>query len=319
MDNVTAIASGSPDVTYEDNDLSTTQPFSSPGSAASSEDIKCNQDDWINCNPNANSTDGGNNKTAIITDENKTNKNPALIQGSYDIFKIVWKDANGAQRVWKDVNAEKQLKETEHVKFEMKMDTSANTAMFAISTSIILKSSRRKSQKQPIYLNMPPEWISTITTKTSNRRSTASDSAIIKDHALRFTLTQGAEFVGPQDCQTDSTRLALFQSLAIATELTCHLAGSDKVLRNQKDFRRLATIFSFRNTKNRPRKDEQCGNAATLHAGEEGMIVSVDEGLVCAEKNAGGFPMNTNDLIPKISLQKKKANDPISMRIPFTS
>ncbi|KAL7929507.1 hypothetical protein V8C35DRAFT_315437 [Trichoderma chlorosporum] len=274
-------------------------------SAPSSDDIKHSEDDWIDGKTNANRTKGDNNKTAIMTDESNVNKDRALIQGSYDISKIVWKDTNNAQMIWHDVNAEKKQKET-GIKLEIYMDTLANTAIFAISTYIILKSSRRRGHKQQFHLNIPPEWINTITTKVSKKRPTVSDSAMSKDYALRFSLTQGPEFVGPQDCcHTDSTRLALFQSLSTVTEFTCHLAGSNNVLHDRKVFMRLATKFSLEKTKDRPRKDKQY--AATLYAAKEGMVVSVDEGLRRVEASPPPYPST----VPRSPLRSPPLHSPL--------
>lgn len=217
----------------------------------------------------------------------------------------------------------KQMKEIKGTELTLNMDTSANTAMFKLSTYITLKTSRRNSNKQRVYLLIPPERINTITTKISpHRRSTAAD--VPDDYALHFSLTQKPDFIGPRIHHIESKRgtqeqLALIQRLATITEFTIHLTSSDAIARRRKDFELITTIFSLENPKNRPYKDKKHGDLATLYAGKGGKVINMDEGLAHAEaslppypgrflrspirsppsrsKNADLLLMNSNDLI----------------------
>lgn len=252
-------------------------------STAASEDTKCNKDNSINSSPDVSSTEGSDDETVIITNESENNKDTTKIKGSCDIFKIVRMDINGGKE---------QMKEMEGTKLNIYVNTSANTAMFMLSGYITLKGSRRKSNKQQVYLRIPPERIDSITTKISpNRRSTASKPAMPNDCALHFSLTHGPDFIGPQDRHIVSKRgtqqlLAFIQDLVMATELTFHLGSSDR----GEDFERLATIFSRENKKNRPQEDNQYGNLATLYAGKGGMVINVNESLAHAEASPPPYP-----------------------------
>lgn len=255
-------------------------------SAATFEDIKRDEDDMINSIPDANDTESGDDETTIITDESESDKDAPLIKGSYDVFKLIWRDINGVK---------KQMKEMEGTKLNMYMNTSANTAMFMLSTYVTLKGSRRRSNKQQVYLLMPPERIYAITKVSPNTRSTALDFTIPNDYALHFSLTQGPDCVGPQDRHIGSKRttqeqLAFMQDLAMVTELTFHLASSNTVARGRQDFERLTTIFSLKNIKNRPCKDEKFGNLATLYAGKGGKVISGNEDLVHAGASPPPYP-----------------------------
>ncbi|KAL7919285.1 hypothetical protein ACQKWADRAFT_210035 [Trichoderma austrokoningii] len=221
-------------------------------SPATFEDVQRGEDDIIGSIPDDESTESGD-ETTIVTDESDDNKDAPSIKGSYDITKIAWKDNNGLR---------KHMKEIEDTKLNICMNVSVNTAMFMVSTYITLKGSRRKSNKQQLYLLMPPERIKTITKASPTGHSTASDATTPNNYALHFSLTQGPDCIGPQGRHISSKRgtqeqLALMQDLATVTELTFHLTSSDIVARGRQDFERLATTFSAKNKNNRPCKDKK--------------------------------------------------------------
>ncbi|KAL7930390.1 hypothetical protein V8C35DRAFT_162534 [Trichoderma chlorosporum] len=195
------------------------------------------------------------------------------------------------------------MKEIESAKLRIYLNTSANTAMFMLSACVTLKGKRRRSNKQHIYLLMPPERINTITK--------------VSPSAIHFSLSRGPDCVGPQDRHTGSKlttqeQLSFMQDLAMVTELTLHLASSDDVARGLQDFERLATIFSLKNTKNRPCKDKKVGNLATLYVGKGGKVISENDGPVHARASP---PPYTSDVLhsplacsPLARSKKRKLN-----------
>lgn len=254
-------------------------------SSAVPEDINYDSDGRINSSAAPNSPEADDGETTTAANESENNKDTATIKGSYSIFMIAWEDANGEK---------KQMKEIKGTELTLNMDTSANTAMFKLSTYITLKTSRRNSNKQRVYLLIPPERINTITTKISpHRRSTAAD--VPDDYALHFSLTQMPDFIGPRIHHIESKRgtqeqLALIQRLATITEFTIHLTSSDAIARRRKDFELITTIFSLENPKNRPYKDKKHGDLATLYAGKGGKVINMDEGLAHAEASLPPYP-----------------------------
>ncbi|KAL7957507.1 hypothetical protein V8C34DRAFT_285374 [Trichoderma compactum] len=306
MDNA-AITSGKPDIPYDEDDgYSTTQPLSSsPGSTAAFKDLESDEDDIDNIS-DVNSTESDDDEATIVTAESENNTNAPLIKGSYDVCKIAWKDIHGGR---------KRVKEIQHTNLNVYMNTSANTAMFSLSTYVTLKGSRRKSNKQHIYLLMPPERIHAITV-FSNRRSTVSGFPISNNYALHFSLRQGPDCVGPEDRHIASKRttqeqLAFMQDLAMATQLTFYLASSDTVTRGRQDFKRLATIFSLKNTKNRPRKDKKVGNLATLYAGKGGKVINENDDVVHAGASPPSPPPYTSAVLRSpLARSKKRRLDP---------
>lgn len=275
-------------------------------STAASKDLQSDED-GINNFSDVNSTESDDDEATIVTAESENNKNVPVIKGSYDVCKIAWKDIH---------EGKKRVKEIEHTNLNIYMNTSANTAMFTLSTYVTLKGSRRKSNKQQIYLLMPPERIHAITV-FSNRRSTVSDFPISNNHALHFSLTQGPDCVGPEDRHIASKRttqeqLAFMQDLAMATQLTFYLASSDTVTRGRQDFKRLATIFSLKNTKNRPRKDKKVGNLATLYAGKGGKVVGENDDVVHAGASPPSPPPYTSAVLRSpLARSKKRRLDPV--------
>ncbi|PNP48418.1 hypothetical protein TGAMA5MH_00456 [Trichoderma gamsii] len=244
-------------------------------SNAAFEDLKSDEHNIINDIPD-------DDEATTLTAESKNNTDAHLIKGSYDVHKIVWKNTH---------EGKKQAKEIEHINLNVYMNTSANTAMFTLSSRVTPKAHRRKrSNKQHIYLLMPPERIKAITV-LSNRLPTVSDSSNSNTHALHFSLAQSPDYVGPEDhyirsIRTTQERLAFMRDLTKATELTFHLASSNTIAQGQEVFKQLAATFSLNNTENRPRNDETVGNLATLYAGKGGKISHMNDNLV----HAGASP-----------------------------
>ncbi|KAL6695118.1 hypothetical protein J3F84DRAFT_376161 [Trichoderma pleuroticola] len=297
---------------------SPTQPFSSPGRPTFSKDIHSDIDTTSYNYGDVGGIEGGDDESTVSdesennedgdTDDiihNTSNTNDAtLIDCTYAIHSVTWDDADG------------QTKEVYNPKSEFKLDiytnTSANKAMFTLHSYINLKTSRRRSNKQNVYLLIPPERIKAITTQTSPAaRATASNTAIPQFYSLHFSLIQQPDFIGPQRDLPPSkgktkAQLDLLQDLAIVTEFTIHLASSDTVTpKQQKDLELLATIFSPVNTENHPRSDNKRGNPATLYAGKGGKVISINKGVARDEASPPPYHSDTLDH-PPVSKKRRR-------------
>ncbi|KAL7952208.1 hypothetical protein V8C34DRAFT_299842 [Trichoderma compactum] len=266
-----------------------------------SEDANRNTDDIIHNTSNANGMEGGDKST--VTDESEITTDATLIDFTYAIHSVTWDDADG------------QTKEVYNPRSEFNLDiytnTSANKAMFTLHSYIYL-TNRRRSNKQNVYLLIPPERIKAITTQTSPAaRATASNTAIPQFYSLHFSLIQQPDFIGPQSDlplskEKTKAQLDLLQDLAIVTEFTIHLASSDTVTpKQQKDLELLATIFSPVNTENRPRSDNKRGNPATLYAGKGGKVININKGVARDEASPPPYHSATLDH-PPVSKKRQR-------------
>ncbi|KAL7786363.1 hypothetical protein V8C37DRAFT_392098 [Trichoderma ceciliae] len=297
------IALGGLNVIRDEEDNSPTQPFSSPGHLTISQDINPDIDDMIYNNGDADTIKGGDNESTVA-DESEENKDTTLIDSSYDIHRVTWKDPNGQA---------KQIYDPKHdLKLDIYMNTLTNRAMFKLHSYINLKGSRRKSNKQSVYLFLYPDRIQAIATQKSPiTRSTASDTAM-PNLSLHFSLTQKPDLIGPQGWPLaskgkTSTQLDLLQDLAIATKFTIHLASSHIIAPRQNDFELLAAVFSPINTKNRPFRDNKRGNLATLYAGNGGEVISANKAVV---HNEASPPLYTSvTLGPRPVSNKRRRPD----------
>ncbi|KAL7928819.1 hypothetical protein V8C35DRAFT_317128 [Trichoderma chlorosporum] len=204
----------------------------------------------------------------LPNDGGEKDKDITLIDNSYHIHMVTWKDANG------------QRNQIHNLGLDMYMNTSANTAMFKLYSYINLKGSRRKSNRQSAYLFIYPERIRAISAQISSNESSAESHTV-----MHFSLIQRPDLIGPQDRafaskDKTSTQLDLLQDLSLVTEFTIHLAASGTLATEQKDFASLTTVFSATNTEIRPRRDNKRGNLATLYAGKGGEIIIVDPGVM---------------------------------------
>lgn len=262
-----------------------------------SKDANHDTDDIIYNTSNTNGMEGDDDKLTV-PDEIEINTGATLINCTYAIHSVTWDDTDG------------QTKGVYNPKSEFKLDiytnTSANKAMFTLHSYINLKTSRRRSNKQNVYLLIPPERIKAITTEKTSpaARATASNTAIPQLYSLHFSLIQQPDFIGPQSDLPLSKRktkaqLDLLQDLAIVTEFTIHLASSDTVTpKQQKDLKLLAAIFSPVNTANRPRSDSKRGNPATLYAGKGGKVINIDKGIARDEASPPPYHSATLDHPP---------------------
>ncbi|KAK4077758.1 uncharacterized protein Triagg1_3452 [Trichoderma aggressivum f. europaeum] len=190
-----------------------------------SEDANRNTDDNIHNT----GMEGGDNKSTV-TNESKMTTDATLIDCTCAIHSVTWDNADG------------QTIEVYNPRSKFNLDiytnTLANTAIFILHSYIYLKTNRRRSNKQNIYLLIPPERIKAITTQTSPAaRATASNTVIPQFYSLHFSLIQQPDFIGPQSDLPLSkgktkAQLDLLQDLAIVTEFTIHLASSDTVTPN---------------------------------------------------------------------------------------
>ncbi|RFU81626.1 hypothetical protein TARUN_574 [Trichoderma arundinaceum] len=276
MDNDTSISPGGPDVIHNEGADGLTHPLPLPGLFAVPEDIS--NDDKLNDNndgdgDNANS---GDNETTV-TNDGEENEETTMINSSYRIHKVTWKDVDG------------QTKQIHNLVLDTYLNTLDNTAMFKLYVSITTKGNKRKSKsksnKQRVYLHMYPEWIQAITYRISpTARSTARGTAMSDLYSLHFSMTQRPDLIGPKDCPLTSksntrTQLDLIRDLASVTEFAVHLDRTNTVTPRQKDFELLASSFSPTCTDSRPCKDGTRANLATLYAGNGGVIINSDKGV----------------------------------------
>lgn len=255
-------------------------------STATFEDLKSGEDNIIGDIPD-------DDEATTLTAESKNNTDAHLIKGSYGVHKIVWNHEGKRQAV-----------AIKLINLNVYMNTSANTAMFTLSSRVTLKIHRRKrSNNQHIYLLMPPERIKAITV-LSNRPPIVSDSSSSNTHALRFSLAQSPDYVGPEDHDIRSIpkQLTVMRGLANVTELTFYLASSNTIAQGQEVFKQLAATFSLNNTENRPRNDETVGNLATPYAGEGDEISHVNDDVV----HAGATPPPYTGAVLRSPLARSK-------------
>ncbi|KAL7928804.1 hypothetical protein V8C35DRAFT_221694 [Trichoderma chlorosporum] len=214
------------------------------------------------------------------------------IKKSYRNSRITWKNAGGQK---------KQISKLD-LAIYINTNTPAKTAMFKLHTHVTLTESRRRGNRQALYLFIYPEQIHSITTRTSHNTRFPH----LPPHlSLHFSLKQKPDLIGPKGRSLlpkgkTLAQLNLFRDLSFVTEFTVHLAGSP----SPQDFKLLAQVFSPTNTQNRPRTDEKHGDLASLYTGRGGEVISTNEGIAHDEQTPP--PYAGTALSPRSTLNKRR-------------